>query len=268
MDIIIEFSNSYGWLASDIEIILFVLLVGGFVVKYFKWWNKKRKRNRYMNLSSYVRIKFGDLKKQLTIIKKELSIGIIDDEPDSFPIDYLKQVGYQVDCYQQVSLSDADRLAKYDILFLDIAGVVKEDKESGGKHLIKRIRDSRDDAIIVAVSSRKFDPEANRFFSLADDTLNKPLTETGMEEYLEETIFSPQTPTGIADEVDQIIIKSNLTDKEQKSIITWLIAFFESDISHNTLKKKLRSIDRLSEVDNMLLFGEKLKARTEGYKGA
>ncbi|CDF83409.1 hypothetical protein PKB_2062 [Pseudomonas knackmussii B13] len=109
-------------------------------------------------------------------LKKIGKIAFVDDEIQDFPITELKKANYQISTYKQVSLADVTDLATYDVIFLDIKGVVKDDPEEGGLKLLSSLRKLNPNQKICAVSNKQYDVLATRFFEQADDVAKKPMT--------------------------------------------------------------------------------------------
>lgn len=103
-------------------------------------------------------------------------IAFVDDDISDFPITELKRAGYQISTYKQVSLADVTGLAKYDVIFLDIKGIVKDDPEEGGLKLLTSLRKINPNQKICAVSNKQYDVLATKFFEQADDVAKKPMT--------------------------------------------------------------------------------------------
>jgi hypothetical protein len=119
-------------------------------------------------------------------LRSTYKVAIIDDEIDSFPVDFIRQMGFEVRCYESISFADSLRIAKFDVVFLDVKGVVKEDLEEGGAKFIKILKQARSLLPIVAVSSGKFHPELNDYFKSSDMIINKPIGEFKIGEILRE----------------------------------------------------------------------------------
>lgn len=103
-------------------------------------------------------------------------VAFVDDDIADFPIAELKKAGYQISTYKQVSLSDVAVLATYDVIFLDIKGIVKDDPEEGGLKLLASLRKLNPNQKICAVSNKQYDVLATKFFEQADDVAKKPMT--------------------------------------------------------------------------------------------
>lgn len=109
-------------------------------------------------------------------MKTVTEIAIVDDQLSDFPVTELRADGYRVSTYKQISLAKTAALAAYDVVFLDMKGIVKDDPEGGGLRLIAELRRINPVQKICAVSSKTFDINATQFFRLADDQKRKPLT--------------------------------------------------------------------------------------------
>lgn len=111
-------------------------------------------------------------------------LAIVDDEISSYPVEYIKKLGITVSEFDSISFAETDNLCKFDVILLDVKGVVKEDLEEGGAKLIKIIKQYRPTLPIIAVSSGYFHPELNDYFKSSDATLNKPIDEYKIRELL------------------------------------------------------------------------------------
>ncbi|WP_304635533.1 hypothetical protein [Pseudoalteromonas sp.] len=131
-------------------------------------------------------------KKKLDQLAKEMKlrsnyrVAIIDDEIDSFPIDFINKMGFDVKTFESISFADSIEIAKFDVVLLDVKGVVREDLEEGGAKFIKILKEARSALPVVAVSSGKFQPGLNDYFKSSDAILNKPIEEFKIQELLNE----------------------------------------------------------------------------------
>jgi CheY-like chemotaxis protein len=169
MQSIIQFFNDTGWLANLIGIATFI---GGGAAVFFRFL-----RPRFLS-ARIDKVVSADLDRKWddSRAKEIAKIAIVDDQPADFPTTELKSNGYHVQTYRQVTLSTTAQLASYDIVFLDMKGVVKDDPENGGLKLIAELRRLSPAQKICAVSSKTFDINATEFFRQADDAKKKPLT--------------------------------------------------------------------------------------------
>jgi CheY-like chemotaxis protein len=125
-------------------------------------------------------------------------IAIVDDQLQDFPINDLKSDGYQVQTYRHVQLANIQSLASYDIVFLDMKGIVKDDPDYGGLKLIAELRKLNPQQKICAVSGQTFDPTATEFFKQADDYKKKPLTAQECKTVIDSFIVESFDPSKLA----------------------------------------------------------------------
>ena len=186
---------------TGLGILADALAVGAGLIALWKGVPKLAAWLSQRNIPSVLRY-VETLNRQFPAAKETLRnsrIAIVDDEPNSFPVDHLRAICGQVDVFQSISLANVDTLKAFDILFLDIAGVVPEDLRNGGIEILKRLRvGGREEPLIIAVSSKSFKLEINRFFSLADDVLDKPLKPALTEEALLDLILEKRTVEGLS----------------------------------------------------------------------
>lgn len=165
--------------------------------------------------------------------RKKYKIAIVDDEIRDFPIEYLKSLGYSVSTYESISLNEVDRLLSFDIIFLDVKGVVKEDFETGGAKLLKLVKKAKPSVMVVAVSSGKYQLNLNSFFENSDDVLNKPIREMDIENSITELIKCNIDLNSMAEQLSNMIICSK--SKQEKAINKNLINYFSGEIGHDIL---------------------------------
>lgn len=166
-------------------------------------------------------------------LRNKYKIAIVDDEVKDFPIEYLKSLGYSVSTYESISLNEVDRLLSFDIIFLDVKGVVTEDFETGGAKLLKLVKKAKPSVMVIAVSSGKYQLNLNSFFEDSDDVLNKPVREMDIENSISELIKCNIDIDNMAEELSNMIICSK--SKQEKLINKNLISYFSGKISHDIL---------------------------------
>lgn len=159
-------------------------------------------------------------------LRSEFKIAIVDDEIDSYPIKYIKDLGFTVKEYESVSFADSDSLVKNDLVLLDVKGVVKEDLDEGGAKLIKIIKETRPLMPVVAVSSGYFHTELNDYFRSSDATVNKPIDEYKIRELINELkkeFFDAKCiATDIESRIKKLDISSTKKNKMKKTIIYFI----------------------------------------------
>lgn len=169
MQTIIQLLNDAGWLANLVGIVSFT---GGGVVVFYRFVRPHLVAARIDKaIPTDLERKWND-----SLGKSFAKIAIVDDQPADFPTAELKADGYQLQTYRQVTLATTAQLALYDIVFLDMKGIVRDDPENGGMRLIAELRRLNPGQKICAVSSKTFDINATEFFRQADDAKRKPLT--------------------------------------------------------------------------------------------
>lgn len=166
-------------------------------------------------------------------LRKKYKIAIVDDEIKGFPIEYLKNLGYGVSTYESISLNDVDRLLSFDIIFLDVKGVVVEDFETGGAKLLKLVKKAKPSVMVVAVSSGKYNLNLNSFFENSDDVLNKPVREGDIENSIIDLIRYSIDVEVMAEKLSNMIACSK--SNQEKLVNKQLIKYFSGEVEHDVL---------------------------------
>lgn len=156
-------------------------------------------------------------------VKSLVKVAIVDDNLADFPIAELRSDGFSIKSYRQVRLSDVASLRAYDLIFLDMHGIVADDVELGGLKLISRLRQENFRQKICAVSSKTFDPTATTFFKQADEVKKKPMTAQQCRDVIVELTVEAFDPSNIARQLDQ----------------------YASNLSFFARRQLLRDVDRL-----------------------
>ena len=235
----ISIFDSLGWLANFIAIA--TTLFGGYLLfkKYrvalfgtstFKMLTENQITHKWHNLES---------------IRKITEVAIVDDNLSDFPINELRKAGYRVKTYKQVELNDIARLAEFDVLFLDIHGIVKDDIEEGGLKLLPKLREINSRQKICAVSSKTFDPTATAFFKQADDVQKKPVNAQKCQDVIDSLAFEKLNPSTLSIHLDN----------ETKHLNT-----YKRRILLGQVKKFAGSAKPLSEMDAHIIAAGKLSA--------
>lgn len=191
---------------------------------------------------------------------KGVKIVVVDDNPDDFPLDYLRSTFGQVTVIDKISLSEASRLVGYDLIFLDMTGVVTEDPKYGGLQLIKKVKQLPDSPIVVAVSRARFDPTATDYFRIADDVLKKPLTEMKCEEVVLELVKDKLSPFKAADTIDSEILSKSKNDREKDKMNNLVFSFLDKKILLDELRGELLNSYRNLDTSLILVNVQRIKA--------
>lgn len=119
--------------------------------------------NKISDLSENAALK---LPNSIVELRRHVNMLIIDDN-DFGPEAYLKANGYQIHHKQDVdTIKDVE---PYDIILCDIAGVGKKlGYKKEGAFIIREIHANYPNKRIIAYTSYTYDPDLNRFFSMAD----------------------------------------------------------------------------------------------------
>lgn len=166
-------------------------------------------------------------------LREEYKIAIVDDEIDDFPIQYLRSLDYKVSTFESISLNEVDKLLNFDMIFLDVKGVVQEDMETGGAKLLKLIKKAKPSVMVIAVSSGKYQLSLNSFFENSDDVLNKPIREENIERSISDLIDSNIDVDMMTEKLSDMIACSK--SKQEKLINKCLIKFFSGAVTHEEL---------------------------------
>ncbi len=188
------------------------------------------------------------------------TIAIVDDELESYPINYIQNLGYKVKTFDSVSFSQAEELSNNDLILLDVKGVVKEDLEEGGAKLIKIIKEARPLVPIVAVSSGYFHTELNDYFKTCDDSIKKPIDEYKIREILAELKIRFYDENSIANLLNSHIESLQLSRRKKKSISSKIIDYLKNEIDEQELKVTLHRL-ATTKTEKMLCKVERLKDR-------
>jgi response regulator RpfG family c-di-GMP phosphodiesterase len=244
-----------GWAAN---IMAFLPIFGGVIWIYRKWeailkWFGRRK---LASIKDYMTINTPNY----TFNNKSVKIVVVDDNPDDFPLEYLRNTFGQVTVFDKISLSEASKLVGNDLIFLDMTGVVKEDPKYGGLQLIKKVKDLPDAPIVVAVSRARFDPTATDYFKIADDVLKKPLTEMKCEEVVLELVRDKVSPFKAADTIDSEILGKSKNDREKDKMNSLVFSFLDGKISIDALRAELLNSYRHLDTSLIVANVQRVKA--------
>ena len=211
MDSFFDFWSGLGWFANLLTIILGLCSVYQIIKVIYKFVKKNLSNDYvYSDVSSYLEAK--QCKGYNNVDK---SVVIVDDNPENYPVDYLRNVGFKVKVIESISLSDISQLYDYDLLILDITGIVVEDPVRGGLELLKRIKEVDPTKLIISASSKRFDPTLTDFFKLSDAQIKTPVSETVLENKINSLFklkFCPQTTANI---LDKYIMGKNISPNDK-----------------------------------------------------
>lgn len=168
-------------------------------------------------------------------LRTQCRIAIVDDELTDFPINYLKNANYDITTFSSIEMSEFRQLTKFDIVFLDVQGVVKSDFQLGGAKLIKLLAKERPLQPIVAVSSGQFKTSLTDFFELSYDRLNKPVDEVRLSSVIEEICNETFNYESICSSIENLISCSKI--KGDKFLTRIIINYLESKLSESDFEE-------------------------------
>jgi CheY-like chemotaxis protein len=215
IDPIIAFFERQSWLANLMYFAgAAVAIAIGAKKRIESWWTLRNQslEKSFRNVAPTFPATIEDM-------LRGIKVAVVDDEPNAVPVEYLRKLGIQLFEKPSVSFTDIEELRTYDLVFLDIVGVVDEDPKRGGLKLLERLKSSPNGPLIIAISSKRFDPLATDFFRNADDVLNKPispeLAETTIKDLLRANRFPPTFLTMFQTALDS----AHLSKKEHRAAI-------------------------------------------------
>ena len=243
---ITDWFSSLGWLANMITIIgISVTGIILFLLKKPCQWILKKIRKTKLSMQYHTIFEFiqrQSLENKSYISTKKLNILILDDEPQNYPIEYLRNCKYRINHREEISLSNIDEILDFDLIILDITGIVKEDKQKGGFELLKRLRKEKPlGQAIIAASSKRFDLSVADFYEMADVKIKTPIDGIEMEEVLEQAMKLKFNVLELAKKLDHIIgLVQNIPLRD--TIMNEAILYLYNNSNYNLLSKKIESV--------------------------
>ncbi len=111
-------------------------------------------------------------------LRRLVKILVIDDDPNSFPIEILRNEGYNLEYWPEVKELSKLENGYYDIIVLDIQGVAQRYNREDGLGILQHIKTRNPAQIVVAFSGQTYDLSKNKFWKMADECLAKPIDAT------------------------------------------------------------------------------------------
>jgi CheY-like chemotaxis protein len=170
------------------------------------------------SVTTWIDRTLGDAGQQLSkAAVASVQIAIIDDQPQDFPVDYLRSLGYQVTIFQQFSLSNSEQLKNYDLLILDITGVISEDLKKGGLQLLRNVKQLPHPPTVIAVSGKTYDPTVTQFFRLAEAQMKKPVGKIEFEDKIKQLLGATMSPHALAQKIDASLDQLQLPPRRART---------------------------------------------------
>jgi CheY-like chemotaxis protein len=249
-----QFFDGLGWLANMLALGPVVAAVLGIYTKRktIMGWFKKRK---YLSVADHLQTHLTGY----SFKTAEVKLAIVDDTPEDFPLEYLKNTFGRVDVFEKISLSEASRLVGYDLVFLDMMGVVKEDNKYGGLQLIRKIKELPDAPTVVAVSGARFDATATEYFRAADDVMKKPLTEIKCEEIVLDLLKEKTSPHKSADTIDGELMAKSKNERERGKALGLVIKYLDRTLTVEQFRAEL--LEHFRHIDTALVVAKATRIR-------
>lgn len=185
-----------------------------------------------------------DIQPPFKELKKRTRIAVIDDDTNSIPVEALKEDGFCIDTFTSINIPLLNKLknGEFDIIILDIKGVVDPQIIKGdGLGVLQYLKEHNPMQIILACSSNKFDPSQHKFFNLANDVLDKPITFVECQARLEQIITEHMSLESRWRVLSQYLNTVHISDKGIRNIEKQLISRLQGE--KISLEKILQHLD-------------------------
>lgn len=238
IDKILAYFEGQSALANLIQIGSFAFAVVAAILKVPNWIKASFPKAKFSSLASWVMESSREV-----ISAKTVRVLILDDEPGDYPITQLCRMGYRVEEKATIALNEIDSLRLFDVVLLDIRGVLKEDLRTGGLEILKRLKSEKESPYVIAVSSKGFDPTVAEFFMLANERLKKPIPQADIETAIQRAFATSLSPLDAAKRIDASLgienSKNSVAKKNLQSILSFLNKTIDGDKLQVQLEKTL-----------------------------
>lgn len=233
-DRVLAFFDGQSALANLIQICTFVGATILVILKIPSWFKSKFPKSKFNSLEAWA---IASSKKAISA--KTIRVLILDDEPSDYPIVQLCRMGYRVEEKTNITLNEIDSLRVFDVVLLDIRGVLKEDLRTGGLEILKKLKSGRDSPYIIAVSSKGFDPTVAEFFMLANERLKKPIPQADIETAIQRAFATCLSPLDAAKRIDVSLGTDNSKNSTARRNLQLILAFLNNSTSREKLQTQL-----------------------------
>lgn len=146
-------------------------------------------------------------------LRKRVKIVVIDDDPNAFPLQALRDSGYTIDTWDNVKSLERLEQGDFDIIVLDISGVAAHVTPDDGLGVLEHIKKVNPSQIVVAFSGQSFDLGKQKFFRMADDSLPKPADHLKCKQILDQLIEKKFTVEHLWASVAGAMARDGVSDK-------------------------------------------------------
>ena len=186
-------------------------------------------------------------------LKKRTRIAVIDDDRNAIPVESLQTDGFAINAFPQIDVSLLSRLERgeFDIIILDIKGVVSPGIiNNEGLGVLHYLKTKNPTQLIIACSSKKFDASQQKFFNLADDILDKPITFVDCKEKLEQIIMENMNLDSRWHALSQYLQTLKIDEKSKQKLEKNLIYSLQS--RKPSIERVLRHMDKHAPSYNLI----------------
>jgi len=231
---ILAFFESQSALANLIQIGTFAVALILAILKIPQWIKSKFPKTKFNSLHAW-----ASHHSAVAISAKTIRVLILDDEPSHYPITQLCRMGYKVEEKSTISLNEIDSLRTFDVVLLDIRGVLKEDLRTGGLEILKKLKSEKVSPYVIAVSSKGFDPTVAEFFMLANERLKKPIPQAEIETAIQRAFTVSLSPLDAAKRIDDLLGTDNLKNSTARKNLRYIHSFLNREIDEEKLQAQL-----------------------------
>lgn len=177
--------------------------------------------------------------------KRHAKILVIDNDPNSFPLEFFRREGYTIDYWELVESLERLDSGSWDILILDIGDVAKHLTPDDGLGVLEHIKRYNPSQLVIAFSGQSFDLSKNRFFKLADDTLWKPVNSVKCKETIDQLLTEKFNVLHYWNGVKNVLKEDGVDDKKIYQVEARLLKSLKSGkkVSANILDGIMEKAD-------------------------
>lgn len=188
-------------------------------------------------------------------IRRLFKIVVIDDDPESFPVEQLQADGYTLEYWDKIDAHRLERLerAEFDIIVLDIKGITTASlSANGGIGILERIKHVNPNQLVVAFSGQTWETSQLAFFKLADDVLAKPVTHVKCKDLIDKLIESNLTIEHQWKSLEAVLNKSGAKPKEVEKLRKYLGKCLDGKTQPSSEEVKKIALSSIGEVETCL----------------
>lgn len=211
METIQSFWTSLGWLSNAVTILLGIATIVGLYKGIALWLKLKSSEFKpFGDMQSFIESKINESENI-----KSKTVVVVDDQPENYPLDYLRKCGFNITPITKISFTNYKHLLDYDLIILDVTNIVEEDMNRGGLELMKKIKKDNSRKPVIAASSKKYDPTLTEFFRLSDGQISTPIKDQALEKVVTNILLKFYSPKTQAKQIDDFLTGKGLDQKQK-----------------------------------------------------